>query len=61
MGFVQEGQRITGDEKIGVSLFHARLSIIVPAQSDIKVKAGQRILAGDTVLASLASLSALQR
>jgi phosphatidylserine decarboxylase len=61
MGFVQEGQRITGDEKIGVTLFHARLSIIVPAQSDIKVKAGQRILAGDTVLASLASLSAPQR
>ena len=46
---------ITGDEKIGVSLFHARLSIIVPAQSDIKVKAGQRILAGDTVLASLSA------
>jgi hypothetical protein len=44
-----------------VSLFHAHLSIIVPAQSDIKVKAGQRILAGDTVLASLASLSAPQR
>ena len=28
---------------------------------DIKVKAGQRILAGDTVLASLASLSSPQR
>ena len=58
MGFVQEGQRLTGNEKIGVSLFHARLSIIVPAQFDIKVKVGQRILVGETVLASLAPLSA---
>lgn len=60
MGFVQEGQRLTGNEKIGVSLFHARLSIIVPAQFDIKVEAGQRILVGETVLASLAPLSAPQ-
>lgn len=60
MGFVQEGQRLTGNEKIGVSLFHARLSIIVPAQFDIKVKVGQRILVGETVLASLAPLSAPQ-
>jgi len=58
MGFVQEGQRLTGNEKIGVSLFHVRLSIIVPAQFDIKVTAGQRILVGETVLASLAPLSA---
>ena len=58
MGFVQEGQRLTGNEKIGVSLFHARLSIIVPAQFDIKVTAGQRILVGETVLASLAPFSA---
>ena len=58
MGFVQEGQRLTGNEKIGVSLFHARLSIIVPAQFDIKVTVGQRILVGETVLASLAPLSA---
>lgn len=60
MGFVQEGQRVTGNEKIGVGLFHARLSIIVPAQFDIKVTAGQRILVGETVLASLAPLSAPQ-
>ena len=60
MGFVQEGQRLTGNEKIGVSLFHARLSIIVPAQFDIKVKAGQRILFRETVLASLVPLSAPQ-
>ena len=60
MGFVQEGQRLTGNEKIGVSLFHARLSIIVPAQFEIKVTAGQRILVGETVLASLAPLSAPQ-
>ena len=60
MRFVQEGQRLTGNEKIGVSLFHARLSIIVPAQFDIKVTAGQRILVGETVLASLAPLSAPQ-
>jgi phosphatidylserine decarboxylase len=60
MGFVQEGQRLTGNEKIGVSLFHARLSIIVPAQFDIKVTAGQRILVGDTVLASLSPLAAQQ-
>jgi phosphatidylserine decarboxylase len=58
MGFVQEGQRLTGNEKIGVSLFHARLSIIVPVQFDIKVTVGQRILVGETVLASLAPLSA---
>ena len=60
MGFVQEGQRLTGNEKIGVSLFHARLSIIVPAQFDIKVTVGQRILVGETVLASLAPLLAPQ-
>ena len=60
MGFVQEGQRLTGNEKIGVSLFHTRLSIIVPAQFDIKVTVGQRILVGETVLASLAPLSAPQ-
>jgi phosphatidylserine decarboxylase len=60
MGFVQEGQRLTGNEKIGVSLFHARLSISVPAQFDIKVTVGQRILVGETVLASLAPLSAPQ-
>ena len=60
MGFVQEGQRLTGNEKIGVSLFHARLSIIVPAQFDIKVKVGQRILVGETILASLVPLSAPQ-
>jgi phosphatidylserine decarboxylase len=60
MGFVQEGQRVTGNEKIGVCLFHARLSIIVPAQFEIKVIAGQRILVGETVLASLAALSASQ-
>ena len=60
MGFVQEGQRLSGNEKIGVSLFHARLSIIVPAQFDIKVTVGQRILVGETVLASLAPLSAPQ-
>ena len=60
MGFVQEGQRLIGNEKIGVSLFHARLSIIVPVQFDSKVTVGQRILVGETVLASLAPLSAPQ-
>ena len=55
MSFVQEGQRVGPDNKIGVSLFNAHLSIILPAGISVKVRAGQRILAGETVLADLAS------
>ena len=55
MSFVQEGQRVVPNNKIGVSLFNGHLSIILPAGTSVNVKAGQRILAGETILADLAS------
>ncbi len=55
MSFVQEGQRVDPNNKIGVCLFNAHLSIILPAGTSVNVKAGQRILAKETILADLAS------
>ena len=52
---VTEGQTLARGERIGLMKFGSRMDVFLPADSRLAVAVGQRVVAGETVLATLGS------
>jgi phosphatidylserine decarboxylase len=50
---LKEGQRVKAGERFGLIRFGSRAEIWMPAGTQVRVKAGQRVLAGQSLLATL--------
>ena len=50
---VEEGQEIGRGERIGLMKFGSRMDVFVPTTAELRVKEGEHVVAGETVLASL--------
>jgi phosphatidylserine decarboxylase len=49
--FVQLGEEVARGERIGLIQFGSRLDVYLPSNARIKVKVGDRVVGGQTVLA----------
>lgn len=52
---VAEGQTLARGERIGLMKFGSRMDVFLPTDSHLTVVVGQRVVAGETVLATLGS------
>lgn len=50
---VVEGQTLERGERIGLMKFGSRMDVFLPPTADLRVRVGARVVAGETVLASL--------
>ena len=50
---VAEGDTVSAGDRFGVMKFGSRMDVFVPADATLRVKEGQAVKAGDTVLAEL--------
>lgn len=50
--FVQEGDEVTRGDRISLIQFGSRADVYLPANAKIKVKVGDRVVGGETVLAT---------
>lgn len=50
---VVEGQRLARGERIGLMKFGSRMDVFLPRSSQLRVEVGERVVAGETVLAVL--------
>jgi phosphatidylserine decarboxylase len=50
---VAEGQQLARGERIGLMKFGSRMDVFLPVRAEILVRAGQHVVAGETVLARL--------
>ncbi|AXB77155.1 phosphatidylserine decarboxylase [Novosphingobium sp. P6W] len=58
--FVKPGDIIACGQRIGLIRFGSRVDVYLPAGTEPKVLMGQKIIAGETVLAQLASASVIE-
>ncbi|HYB94323.1 MAG TPA: phosphatidylserine decarboxylase [Vicinamibacterales bacterium] len=49
-----EGQRVSAGERFGVMKFGSRIDMFVPRSASIRVKAGDKVVGGETTIATLA-------
>jgi phosphatidylserine decarboxylase len=56
--FVQEGQTVAAGDRIGMIRFGSRVDVYLPEGSRALVAEGQTALAGETILADIASANA---
>ena len=52
---VVEGQTLERGQRIGLMKFGSRMDVFMPPDTQLRVEVGQRVIAGETVLASLGS------
>jgi phosphatidylserine decarboxylase len=50
---ISEGQSLARGERIGLMKFGSRMDVFLPTDATLKVSAGQRVVGGETVLATL--------
>ena len=55
---VVEGQQLARGERIGLMKFGSRMDVFLPMQAELRVGVGERVIGGETVLATLRSPSA---
>lgn len=55
---VVEGQRLARGERIGLMKFGSRMDVFLPTDATLRVSVGQRVVAGETVLAAFGSADA---
>jgi len=58
--FVKPGDIIAAGQRIGLIRFGSRVDVYLPAGTEPKVLMGQKIIAGETVLAVLASSQVIE-
>lgn len=51
--WVREGQEVAAGERLGLIRFGSQVDVVLPLTATIRVKAGDRVTAGDCVLADL--------
>jgi phosphatidylserine decarboxylase len=50
---LSEGETVERGQRVGLIKFGSRVNVIVPAEADLRVKKGQRVKGGSSVLASM--------
>ena len=55
---VKVGDRVERGQRVGLIKFGSRVDVLMPAEADLKVKAGSRVKGGSTVLAVISELPA---
>jgi phosphatidylserine decarboxylase len=50
---VKEGDRVERGQRVGLIKFGSRVDVLIPAEANLKVKMGSRVIGGSTVLAEL--------
>jgi phosphatidylserine decarboxylase len=55
---VVEGQTLARGERIGLMKFGSRMDVFLPPDAELRIGVGERVVAGETVLATLGSLGA---
>jgi phosphatidylserine decarboxylase len=50
---VEEGQTLARGERIGLMKFGSRMDVFLPPHAELRVGVGERVIAGETVLATL--------
>jgi phosphatidylserine decarboxylase len=55
---VREGEQIDRGQRIGLMKFGSRMDVFLPVEARLRVGVGQRVVAGETVLATLGSAGA---
>ena len=53
--FVREGENIGAGERFGLIRFGSRLDVYLPEEASVRVAVGQTMIAGETVIADLAT------
>jgi phosphatidylserine decarboxylase len=51
-----EGDTVTRGQRVGLIKFGSRVNVIVPGEAELRVKVGQRVKGGSSVLAAMAEL-----
>jgi phosphatidylserine decarboxylase len=54
---LSEGQAVTAGERFGLIKFGSRTDLIIPADSQIEIKMGQKVTGSETVIGHLPALS----
>jgi len=49
---LQEGRQVTAGERFGMIKFGSRVDLYLPERSELKVKVGQKVRAGETIVAT---------
>ena len=49
----REGDRVERGQRVGLIKFGSRVDVIVPAEAELRIKVGDRVQGGATVLASM--------
>jgi phosphatidylserine decarboxylase len=55
---VSAGQTLARGERIGLMKFGSRMDVFLPAHAELRIGVGERVVAGETVLATLGSAGA---
>ncbi|MGH9560588.1 MAG: phosphatidylserine decarboxylase, partial [Terracidiphilus sp.] len=50
-----EGQSLNRGERVGLIKFGSRVDVLLPANAELRVKVGQRVKGGASILAAVAS------
>jgi phosphatidylserine decarboxylase len=51
---LKEGDRVERGQRVGLIKFGSRVNVILPAEAELRVKVGQRVKGGSSVLATMA-------
>lgn len=55
---VQEGQHLERGERVGLMRFGSRMDVFMPMEAELHVRVGDRVIGGETILATLGRSSA---
>ncbi len=58
---LREGDRVERGQRVGLIKFGSRVDVLLPAQAELRVKVGQRVKGGASVLAAMPGASAGER
>ena len=50
---IKEGDELTAGERFGMMKFGSRMDVIVPSNVEIKVKEGDRTVAGESIIGEI--------
>jgi phosphatidylserine decarboxylase len=57
--YLREGDKVERGQRVGLIKFGSRVDVVFPAEAALRVKVGQRVKGGSSVLAAMADGAAL--